>query len=550
VATAAYERWRAQFAEADWRTQLRLLGQGNLGDWIVAARKIELWSKQHEILDELSVPRAKLVVPSTNASGKTFIAANAVIAFYDVFTPGTPCFACDPTGTKGGCRGCKVLTTSSKEIHLKDNLWGEIRMALADLARQGIEIPGTLAEADTLLVESWGNHFVRGQVATKEEGFQGYHAAHKLIVGDEATSVGPDVARGITSLMATADTRLLLIFNPTTNDTYAANMSRSERCKVIRITAFNTPHFTHEHVPEGSNLTTPEFLEDLIAQGQGPGSYEWTTRIEAKFWDQGEDTLIPPGWVHAAQNRDPLVIGTVGLGIDIAPYGTAEWAIGVRRGDNFVDLKAGASMRVDYFINGDPESDELSPVRKLVRDYGPYVIVYDADGVGAGAIGEFTRLHDWAIKSRFMDPQSMIIPFRGGKRIDDRYTNSRSAWWWSLRTRFERGNIHMKVHDPKLEAQLSQIRYRHTATGQIRVETKDEMRNRSLESPDRADACMYCFAFSESLPDPDLTPATQFIVREGYASDRSEHAMWERDLDPRRRNPEAVNAVTGLRDEL
>jgi hypothetical protein len=154
VSTAAYERWREQFAEADWRTQLRLVGQGDLGAWIRAARQIELWSKQDLILGELSVPRAKLVVPSTNASGKTFLAANAVVAFYDSFTPGTPCFACDPTGMKGGCRGCKVLTTSSKEIHLKDNLWGEIRMALADLARQGIEIPGTLAEADTLLVES------------------------------------------------------------------------------------------------------------------------------------------------------------------------------------------------------------------------------------------------------------------------------------------------------------------------------------------------------------------------------------------------------------
>jgi hypothetical protein len=66
----------------------------------------------------------------------------------------------------------------------------------------------------------------------------------------------------------------------------------------------------------------------------------------------------------------------------------------------------------------------MSPVRRMVRDYGPYVIVYDADGVGAGAIGEFTRLHEWAIKHRFMDPQSMIIPFRGGKKIDDHYTTA------------------------------------------------------------------------------------------------------------------------------
>jgi hypothetical protein len=531
------------------RNLLRELGQQDLGKWIMAARNLELWSKQRKILTALSKPRAKLVVPSTNASGKTFLAANAVIAFYDAFTPGTYCLQCDPFGNKGGCRGCKVLTTSSKEIHLKDNLWGEIRMALADLARQGIEIPGVLAEADTLLIDSWGNHFIRGQVATKEEGFQGYHAAHKLIVGDEATSVGRDVARGINSLMATADTRLLLIFNPTTNDTYAADMSRSERSQVIRITAFDTPHFTDEHVPEGSNLTTPEYLEDLIAQGMGPGSYEWTTRIEAQFWDQGEDVLIPPGWVHAAKARAPLVLGTVGMGIDLAPYGNAEAAIGVRRGDNLVDLKAYPSMRTDHFINGDPDSNELSPVRRMVRAYGPWVIVYDADGVGAGAIGDFTRLHEWAIKNRFMDPHSLIIPFRGGKKIDDHYTNARSAWWWALRARFERGNISLQATDPKTEAQLSQLTYRHTNTGEIRVETKEEMRNRSLESPDRGDCVMYTYAFSEQLPNPDLTPANQFVVTQGYVEDHSEASMWAA-LDNKNKQPTFTNPITGLPDEL
>jgi hypothetical protein len=106
------------------------------------------------------------------------------------------------------------------------------------------------------------------------------------------------------------------------------------------------------------------------------------------------------------------------------------------------------------------------------------------------------------------------------------------------------------VSDPKTISQLSQLTYRHTNTGQIRVETKDEMRNRSLESPDRADAVMYAFAFSEELPDPDVSPATQFVVKEGYAVPRDEDAMWAKDLNPRRRSQENLNPVTGLPDEL
>jgi phage terminase large subunit len=532
------------------RDRLRVLGQADLGAWVEVGTGNELWTIQSEILTALSVPRAQVVVPSCNASGKTFLAARAALAFYDAYTPGAPCIQCDPNGTKGGCRGCKVLTTSSKEAHLKDNLWGEIRLALSQLARNGIELPGDLAPADTYLLDSWGDHFIRGQVATKEESFQGYHAAHKLIIGDEATSVSEDVARGITSLQATADTRLLLIFNPTTTETYAAGMARSSMSKVIKITAFDTPHFTGEHVPEGSNLVTPSFLETLKANGMGPGSYEWTTRVLADFWSMGEDLLISPGWVEAAKRRESSLLGTVAMGVDFAPYGTSEQTIAIRRGDDLVDITAYPAGRTDHFIMGNPEVDELSPLQRKIRDYGPWVIVYDADGVGAGTIGDWTRLHEWAIKRNYMRPDSTIIPFRGGKKITDQYLNGRSAWWWALRKRFERGAITMTVRDPKLDAQLSQMTYSVNSAGALRVETKEEMRRRGLNSPDRADAVMYAFAFSEELPQPGTVSAAQYVVTSGYATDRTEKAMWERDLDPRRRSAKDINPITGLPDDF
>lgn len=532
------------------RDRLRQLGQAHLGAWVEVATGNELWTIQDEVLAELSVPRAQVVVPSCNASGKTFLAARAALAFYDAYTPGAPCIECDPTGTKGGCRGCKVLTTSSKESHLKDNLWGEIRLAISQLARNGVTLPGELAPADTFLLDSWGDHFIRGQVATKEEGFQGYHAAHKLIIGDEATSVSEDVSRGITSLQATADTRLLLIFNPTTTDTYAAAMARSPLSKVIKITAFDTPHFTGEHIPEGSNLVTPAFLETLKANGMGPGSYEWTTRVLADFWSLGEDLLIPHGWVEAAKNRQNLMLGTVGMGVDFAPYGTAEQTIALRRGENLVDITAYPAGRTDHFIMGNPEEPTvLSPVQRKVRDYGPWVIVFDADGVGAGTFGDWTRLHEWAIKRNFMRPDSTIIPFRGGRKITDHYLNARSGWWWALRKRYERGGISMAVRDPKLDAQLSQMTYTIMENGAIRVETKEQMRRRGLDSPDRADAVMYAYAFSEELPNPGNPAAEQFVVAQGYATDRTERAMWERDLDPRRKNPQGINPITGIPDD-
>jgi hypothetical protein len=541
------------------RDRLRQLGQLDLGAWIEAATGRELWSIQQRIATQLSHRRARIVVPSCNASGKTHLAARLALAFYDAYTPGAPCQFCDPDGTKGGCRGSKVLTTSSKETHLRDNLWGEIRLTIGEMAKNGLELPGTLPPVETFLMDSPGNHFIRGQVATKEEGMQGYHAAHKLIIGDEATAVGEDVARGITSLMATGDTRLLLVFNPTTPDTYAAQMTRSPRVEVIRITAYDTPAFTGEAVPEGSNLTTPEFLLDLEAQGMGPGTYEWTTRVLAQFWDQGEDTLIAPAWVDAAEARESDVSSITAIGVDLAPYGTAESAIAVRSGDTLIALEAHPAGRTDHLILGDPlrmtegqQIDPSAPVPRLVVRHRPTYLIYDADGVGAGAIGDFEKLWGWAVRNGHMGPHSQVIGFRGGKKVTDFYLNARSGWWWALRRRFERGRISMRVNDPKTRAQLTQMTYSISPAGAIRVETKGEMKQRGLESPDRADAIMYAYAFSEDLPDPNSKPDRSWVEDQGYGVDRSEAAMWKRMLegDGLGKKKVPVNAVTGIPDQL
>lgn len=539
------------------RDTLRRVGQADLGAWVEAASGQELWSIQHDIATELSVYRAKLNVPSCNASGKTFLAGRLALAFYDAFTPGTPCDICG-----GPCGGSKVLLTSSKEIHLIDNLGGELRTTLNHVLNRGIDMPGHMPPTDVHLFDQ-PNHFIRGHVATKEEGFQGYHASHKLIIGDEATAVSEDVARGITSLMATGDTRIMLIYNPTTPDTYAAQMSRSEKVTVIRITAYDTPAFTGEHMPEGANLTNPAFLEDLEAQGMGPGSYEWTTRVLAQFWEEGEDTLIPLPWIEAAMARDDFNADhtaqtLTALGVDLSSYGTAESAIAARRGDTLVDVQGYPSKRTDHFIwgkdttRGDDE-DTIGEVRQWIMRYRPWTVVFDADGVGAGAVGDFMRVHAWAKEQGYMLEGSQVIGFRGALKVVEHYFNQRSGWWWALRLRFQKGRIKVKPNDRKTNQQLSQLTYKITPGGAIKAETKDEMRKRGLESPDRGDAVMYAYAFSEELPLPASPKPVELPGEIKVAPPRQDDsAFWARErarlnrTEPRGR----VNAVTGIPDDL
>jgi phage terminase large subunit len=514
----------------DSRERLRQLGQLDLGAWVQAATGADLWSIQQRIGAATSKRRARVAVPSCNASGKTWLAARLALAFYDAYTPGTPCAGCG-----GPCRGCKVLTTSSKAEHLRDALWAEMRMALVQLEARGITLPGVMSRGQVLRLEEGPNHFIVGHSANKAEGFQGFHAAHKLILGDEATSLDVEMQQAITGLLATGDSRLLLIFNPTTDDTYAAMEARSKRTEVIKITAYDTPHFTGEVVPEGSNLTQPEWLDELKDKGMGPGTYEWTTRVLADFWTQGDDVLISPDNFDKA-TATPHVSGTRQLGIDLAPYGSDENVIAFRDGNALVKLLAFPAMRQDLFWEG--------PVTDAVRSFAPDYLTWDADGVGSGVYGEADKVAD---RFNASGGNLILLPFRGGVKVDSKFNNARSAWWWNLRRRFEAGTIALTLPpDQKLRTQAIDIRYSVTAAGDIKVEPKDQMKRRGTESPDRGDAVMYAFSMTDELPVPSKIIDMPVTDHAGV-KDRSSAAMWRKDLDHLKRRRSSGDPWTRLR---
>lgn len=514
--------------EAATRRRLSRLGQLDLGDMAEVATGKQLWSIQHRIATAVSIPHSTTVVPSCNASGKSHLAGRIALAFFMAFTPGVPCEFCE-----GPCGGSKIITTSSKWEHLRDNLWGEIQLAIRDMEANGVNVPGRFIEGD-LRLDDGPDHFIIGQSPEKAEGLQGYHSSHLLVIGDEATAIGDAVALGITRLMSSGDARLFLIFNPTTADTYAYRMSVAEGVNLIKITAQDTPHFTGETIPPGAQLVTQRFLDSLDRAGMGPGSFEWETSVLANFWDQGEDVLIPPTWVTKTLSMEAIP-GVRQIGVDLASYGDGENVIALRDGNELVEVRSYPSMRQDLFWE--------AHVKKAVQDFLPHYIVFDADGVGAGVLGYAEGLLKYA-------PEGCeVLPFRGGLSVDHRYFNQRSAWWWNLRRRIEDGRFSFKTPvDEATRKQLSVLHYSITENGAIRVERKEELRRRSEKSPDRADAVMYAFALSEQLLQPEEAKG-QDVVEFFGVSDHSEEAMWERTMG-RKQWKADENVVLGVPDDF
>ena len=93
----------------------------------------------------------------------------------------------------------------------------------------------------------------------------------------------------------------------------------------------------------------------------------------------------------------------------------------------------------------------------------------------------------------------------------ERYANARAEWWWSLRSRFESGDIAIP-DDEELVSQLADIRYKINSRGQIQIESKEDMKRRGGSSPDRADALMLAFGLSEEERRPPGIPIPLWML--------------------------------------
>jgi hypothetical protein len=81
----------------------------------------------------------------------------------------------------------------------------------------------------------------------------------------------------------------------------------------------------------------------------------------------------------------------------------------------------------------------------------------------------------------------------GSSAVDsEHFVNAKAEAYWALRESLERGAI-AGLTDEETQAQLAAIRYRHTASGRVEIESKEDAKKRGQASPDRAEALVMAF---------------------------------------------------------
>ena len=413
--------------------------------WVLEMLGVFLWSIQWQIFDSVFAHR-KTVVRSCHGSGKTFVAAVIVLAFLFTRAP------------------CKVITTAPTWYQVRDILWSIInrlyKRSLMD------RFPGRPQATRLVVDDAW---FAVGLSPKDAHNFQGYHSRNVLIVMDECPGVRKELINGLNSLMSAGNAHCLWIGNPVVAGDHFYDAFRDPSFHKIHISAFDTPNFTTESVPQGvrDELVSPEWVEE-VKEEWGENSALYISRVLGDFPPAGENQVIPLTLCEEAARREVQPHGHVELGVDVALFGTDLTVYTRRSGLVILDQTTDSGR--------DPMEVAGRIVKMNQRDAYSSIKI-DSIGIGSGVLA---RLKELRLPAMGMDVRN---------RANDpaKYYNKRAELWFDMADWLKHGRI---PDDTRLMADLTAPQYTYASDGRYKLEPKENMKKRLGRSPDFGDSAV------------------------------------------------------------
>jgi hypothetical protein len=436
------------------------------------------WSKQCEVLAAVAAHR-RVAIPAAHAVGKSWLAARAAAHF----------IASWPIGE------AFVITTAPSQSQVATILWRELRR-VHRRARLPGRIVGSPSQPQQWLIgdEIVGIGRKSADGADPEQAsaaMQGIHARRILIVVDEAGGVPSWLWDAVESMLTNVDARVLAIGNPAARSPFERVCAPGSGWHTMRIAAGDTPAFTGEDVPQEvlAALVSQTWVDE-VTRRFGPDSSYVTARVHARFPESAEDSLVEAEWIREAQARDlsAAASSTPGtLATDVARTG---------RDRTIALANRGGQCRVVHEARGHDLMRTTGHVVDLARNTprgSRLALVVDESGLGGGVV------------DRLREQRFSVLAFNGAHRAHDpdRFVNRRAEVYWALRELLRTGALDLDAADDDLALQLGEIRWKLDSKGRIQIESKDAMRARGVQSPDRADALMMSVASRAWEPVPE-----------------------------------------------
>lgn len=343
----------------------------------------------------------------------------------------------------------------------------------------------------------------------------GRHDNYKRIWNPETSAtivgeVGQNIGRGGRNSMYFIDEHAHLDHA----DAVEKSLSENTNCIIYGSTAFgsNNVFFTKIHtMPKRSVFTfhwrdNPMKNEDWYADRKLRfDSVTIAQEIDIDYYASVEGILIPANWVNSAVNYQFDQTSNIRhCGVDVGG--------GSEKGESVYVDRIGNKVNELIPKSGVEPTDWALECANTARNNMVQVFKYDAIGVGAGIQGSISKMEP--------EPEFQTIPIISGDSptdkiyddnteltASDRFANLRAEMWWNLREYFRKTHEHKQgkgnyqsddlisiPNDRDLITQLSQPTISYNSRGKIKIESKQDMLERGVKSPDRADALVYCFA--------------------------------------------------------
>ena len=252
--------------------------------------------------------------------------------------------------------------------------------------------------------------------------------------------------------------------------------------------------------PEGYKVIFPWYEEKCLKEDPLTVAQEYDIDYTASL----EGVIIPAKWLRACVGLS-IPESNVGVsGFDVAAGGSAENA--------YIHRKGPVLKRIIRWREDDPTQATFRVIR-LTEEDGSRKLFYDPIGVGAGVGGAIKLVQrklsfTWTGVNVGRPPTDTIWSDR--LKSKEKFQNLKMELWWRLRARVERTYqyVMMGIKHPTDEllslppgpdtealiAQLSGVRYFETETGKMIVESKAQLRDRGVASPDLAEALVLSFS--------------------------------------------------------
>lgn len=440
-------------------------------------RVTHLAPDQIAVLEAIVDPTARVLVPSGNETGKSFIAACILSWHYDCFRPSF------------------TVTTAPAASQVRDIVFRELRML-----RRGDK--GFAPKAD--LLTDGPDHVLKGFTAKDATSFHGRHDASVLVVFDEAEGIHPQFWEAAESFAH----RWVCFYNPTMANSAAAVAERSGLWKIVRMNALN-----HPNIKAGEQGRIPPIPNAVTLQRVLARLDKWATPVREGDILADDDIVIanrryrpgpvaqarvlgmrPTKPVNAVFDEHQLQSMTtehklqphwgLQIGCDVARYGDDFTAIHVRKGR--------CSIRHESY-NGWNTSQVAARLRLICSDLGSTYgvnptsipVVIDDTGVGGGVVDQRNDYQFIGVNASMKSDEP------------DEYPNNRSQIAFDFQGMLRENMVDMtRIPESQLHDIIEQLRamsYTLDGRGRRVVAPKKDIKEQLNRSPDDADAVLLAY---------------------------------------------------------